>query len=104
MRDGNHWENLAHGYNAYQDGGYWYYKSPGVATALWRRHPDLACEWVGNAYADVTGADTNHPYERIDGLEPVNGRYNASVGQLMGMGMPSKVAAVNVMVGGGDSK
>jgi hypothetical protein len=89
MTGGNHWENLAYGYNAYQDGGYWYYMSLGVAVTLWRRHPDLAMEWVGDTYADVAGADSNHPYERIDGMKPVNDRYNASMGSLMGMGMPA---------------
>jgi hypothetical protein len=96
MRDGKHWENLAYGYNAYQDGGYWYYMSLGVAAALNRKHPDLAREWVGNAYADLAGADANHPYERIDGDKPVNNRYNASVGPLMGMGRPATVASVPV--------
>jgi hypothetical protein len=89
MTGGNHWENLAYGYNAYQDGGYWYYMSLGVAVTLWRRHPDLAMEWVGDTYADLAGADSNHPYERIDGMKPVNDRYNASMGSLMGMGMPA---------------
>lgn len=104
MRDGNNWENLTYGYNAYQDGGYWYYKSLGVAVALNRKHPDLAREWVGDAYADLAAADTSAPYERIDGLTPVNNRYNASVGQLMGMGVPALVGGVKVMVGRGDSK
>jgi hypothetical protein len=103
MRDGGNWENLTYGYNAYQDGGYWYYKSLGIAAALNRKHPDLAREWVGDTYSDLAGADANAPFERIDGLKPVNNRYNASVGQLMGMGMPAFVAAVDV-VGNGDSK
>lgn len=60
MRNGKHWENLAYGYNAYQDGGYWYYMSLGVAAALNRRHPGLAMEWVGSAYADQAAADVNH--------------------------------------------
>lgn len=98
MRDGEHWENLAYGYNAYQDGGYWYYMSLGVAATLNRKHPDLAREWVGNAYADLAGADANPPYERIDGMKPENNRYNASVGPLMGMGRPAVVAAINVSV------
>jgi hypothetical protein len=101
MRDGNHWENLTYGYNAYQDGGYWYYMSLGVAVALNRKHPDLAREWVGNAYADLAGADANPPYERIDGMTPVNNRYNASVGPLMGMGMPAVVATIQI---GGDAQ
>jgi len=99
MRDGNHWENLTYGYNAYQDGGYWYYMSLGVAATLNRKHPDLAREWVGNAYADLAGADANPPYERIDGMKPENNRYNASVGPLMGMGMPAVVSSVNIVVG-----
>jgi hypothetical protein len=96
MVGGDHWENLAYGYNAYQDGGYWYYMSLGVAAALWRKHPDLAAEWVGSAYADLAKADDNHPYERIDGAKPVNNRYNASVGSLMGMGMPAIFSSVKV--------
>ena len=101
MRDGNHWENLTYGYNAYQDGGYWYYMSLGVAAALARKHPDLAREWVGNAYADLAGADANPPYERIDGMQPENSCYNASIGPLMGMGMPAVVSAVTIVVGDG---
>ncbi len=97
MTGGNHWENLTYGYNAYQDGGYWYYMSLGVAVTLWRRHPDLALEWVGNAYADLAKADSNYPYERIDGMKPENNRYNASVGSLMGMGMPASL--IEVIVG-----
>ena len=91
MTGGNHWENLAFGYNAYQDGGYWYYMSMGVAVTLYRRHPDVAMEWVGDAYADLAGTDSNYPYERIDGMKPENNRYNASVGSLMGMGMPASI-------------
>ena len=41
-----HWENLTYGYNAYQDGGYWYTMSLGIAVALYRRHPAEAIEWV----------------------------------------------------------
>lgn len=98
MNDGNHWENLAFGYNAYQDGGYWYYMSLGVAVTLWRKHPDLAMEYVGNTYADLAGADSHFPYERIDGMNPVNDCYNASAGSLMGMGMPATIANVNVRI------
>ena len=87
MNDGNHWENLAYGYNAYQDGGYWYYMSLGVAVTLWRKYPDLAKEWVENTYSDIARANANFPYERIDGMKLVNDRYNASIGPLMGMGM-----------------
>ena len=97
IRSGEHWENLAFGYNAYQDGGYWYYKSLGVAVALWRKHPDLAREWVGDTYADLAGSDANHPYERIDSMKPVNNRYIASVGSLMGMGVPASVSSVKVI-------
>ena len=96
MRDGAHWENLAFGYNAYQDGGYWYYMSLGVAVTLARKHPDLAREWVGNAYADLAAADAHAPYERIDGMKPVNDRYNASIGPLMGMGRPATLGSVEV--------
>ena len=98
MNDGKHWENLAYGYNAYQDGGYWYYMSLGVAVTLGRRHPDLAREWVEDAYSDLDNADANPPYERIDGMKPVNDRYNASIGPLMGMGMPAVVSSVTVKV------
>ena len=94
-----HWENLAYGYNAYQDGGYWYYMSLGIAATLWRLHPDLAREWVANAYTDITTGGPNHPYERIDGVQPVNARYNASIGPLLGMGMPAVTGSVTVTVG-----
>ncbi len=96
-----HWENLAYGYNAYQDGGYWYYMSLGIAATLWRKHPQEAKEWVANAYTDVTTAGSNHPYERIDGTKPINNRYNASVGPLLGMGMPAASGSVSVTVGKG---
>jgi hypothetical protein len=104
MRDGRHWENLTFGYNAYQDGGYWYYMSLGVAVTLAHNHPDLAREWVGASYADLAGADADHPYERIDGMKPQNGRYNASAGALMGMGVPAVVSSVNVVTHANDSK
>ena len=103
MRDGNNWENLTFGYNAYQDGGYWYYKSLGIAIALGRKHPELAREWVGNAYTDLNTPDSNPPYERIDGLTPVNNRYNASVGQLFGMGVAAKVMTVKIQRGSGST-
>jgi hypothetical protein len=96
---GDEWDNLAFGYNAYQDGGYWYYKSLGIGVTLWRKHPDLATEWVSNAYADIAGADDRHPYERIDGVKQVNDRYNASAGSIMGLGMPGTLAAIKVTVG-----
>jgi hypothetical protein len=97
---GNEWDNLAFGYNAYQDGGYWYYKSLGIGVTLWRKHPDLAAEWVANAYADLAKSDDHPPYERIDGLKPVNDRYNASAGSLMGLGVPGQLASVKVTVSG----
>lgn len=103
MRDGEHWENLAYGYDAYQDGGYWYYMSLGVAVTMNRRHPDLAREWVGNAYADMAGADPLPPCERIDGMKPVNDRYNASIGPLMGMGVPALTYSLCVMNGKDDA-
>lgn len=93
-----HWENLAFGYNAYQDGGYWYYQSLGIATTLWRKHPTEAMEWVTNTYTDITTADASHPYERIDGVQPGNERYNASVGSVLGMGMPADTYSVKVIV------
>jgi hypothetical protein len=93
-----HWENLAFGYNAYQDGGYWYYMSLGVATTLWRKHPAEAKQWVANTYSDLAAASPLHPYERIDGPTAVNDRYNASIGQLSGMGMPAVCATISVTV------
>jgi hypothetical protein len=98
-----HWENLAFGYNAYQDGGYWYYMSLGVATTLWRKHPAEAKEWVTNTYNDLAAANPHHPYERIDGVTPVNDRYNASVGQLGGIGMPAVCSTISVTVAAGTS-
>jgi hypothetical protein len=92
------WENLTYGYNAYQDGGYWYYMSLGIAATLWRRHPAEAEEWVANAYADITRGGSNSPYERIDGVRPVNNRYNASVGPLLGIGMPGTIFSVKVTI------
>jgi hypothetical protein len=92
------WENLAYGYNAYQDGGYWYYMSLGIAATLRRKNPQEAEEWVANAYTDVTTGDSNSPYERIDGTKPVNNRYNASVGPLLGMGMPGVVSSIKVTI------
>jgi hypothetical protein len=97
-----HWENLAFGYNAYQDGGYWYYMSLGVATTLWHKHPTEAKEWVANAYGDLAAADGKHPYERIDATTPVNDRYNASVGSLAGIGMPGDTPVVSVVIVAGD--
>jgi hypothetical protein len=92
------WENLTYGYNAYQDGGYWYYMSLGMAVTLWRKHPAEAEEWVANAYTDVTAGDDNNPYERIDGIKPVNNRYNASAGSLLGMAMPGAVSSIMVTI------
>ena len=94
-----HWENLTYGYNSYQDGGYWYYMSLGIAATLWRKHPIDAEEWVANAYFDITTGDGTSPYERIDATKPVNQRYNASAGPLLGMGMPGVVSSVKVTVG-----
>jgi hypothetical protein len=81
-----YWENLTFGYNAYQDGGYWYYMSLGVATTLWRKHPAEAREWTENAYRDLIAAGADYPCERIDGTKQVNQRYNASAGSLLGIG------------------
>lgn len=98
-----HWENLAYGYNAYQDGGYWYYMSLGIAATLWRKHPAEAQEWATNIYADITAGGSNHPYERIDGITPINNRYNASVGPLLGIGLPATVFSVDVVIIGGNT-
>jgi len=86
-----YWGGYGAPYNCYQNGGYWYYMSLGVAVTLWRKHPDEAREWVAAAYADMAAANADHPYERIDGVTPVNNRYNASVGPLLGMGMPAEM-------------
>jgi hypothetical protein len=53
---------------------------------------------VTNTYADITAADASHPYERIDGVVPGNARYNASVGSVLGMGMPAATRSVNVVI------
>ncbi len=92
------WENLTYGYEAYQDGGYWYYMSLGVAATLWRKHPAQAEEWVANAYNDIIAAGDNAPYERIDGVKPVNNRYDASVGPLLGMGMPATIESLKITI------
>lgn len=84
-----HWENLTFGYNAYQDGGYWYYMSLGMAATLWRKHPSEAKEWAENACRDLIAEGGNYPYERVDGSKPVNFRYNASAGALLGMVRPA---------------
>lgn len=96
--DKAHWENLAFGYNAYQDGGYWYYKSLGIAAALWRKHPAEAREWAANIHGDMAAGNAHHPYERIDGEKPVNDRYNASIGQLAGIGMPAETHTLSVSI------
>lgn len=93
-----YWENLAYGYNAYQDGGYWYYMSLGIAATLWRKHPAQAEEWVANAYHDIITGGDDCPYERIDGAKQVNNRYDASVGPLLGIGMPAAVNSVKVTI------
>jgi hypothetical protein len=90
------WENLTYGYEAYQDGGYWYYMSLGIAATLWRKHPAQAEEWVANAYRDIIAAGDNAPYERIDGVKPVNNRYDASIGPLLGMGMPATIDSLKI--------
>lgn len=85
-------------YNTYQGGGYWYYMSLGVATTLWRKHPTEAKEWVTDIYTDLAAAVANCPYERIDGDTPVNDRYNASIGPLLGIGMPATTSTISVTV------
>ena len=71
-----------------------------IAETLARKHPDLAREWGGHAYADLAASDAQSPYERIDGLQPVNDRYNASVGPLLGMGLPAETSSVTVTLRG----
>ena len=66
---------------------------------LWRKHPDLARDWVEDAYADIIGAGPDHPFERLDGSKPVFARYTTSLAAVMGMGRPATVATVNVSVG-----
>ncbi len=85
-----HWENLTYGYNAYQDGGYWYTLSHCVATTLFRCHPLEALTWVHECYTDIISGGDDHPYERIDGYLPVNNRYNASVGPVLGMAVSAQ--------------
>ncbi len=57
-----------------------------------------AAEWVANACTDVTAGDSDDPYERLDGVKPVNKRYNALVGCLLGMTMPGIVRSVRVTI------
>jgi hypothetical protein len=87
------WDNLALGYGNYQDGAYWYYMSLGVAKALWVKHPAVAKEWVADTFADIAEGSESVPYERIDANGPANDKYNASVGPVLGMGMPAEVIA-----------
>jgi len=86
--DSRHWENLTYGYNAYQDGGYWYYMSLPIAATLWRKNPLIAVEWVQNIYADVFSHRFEIPCERLDGRRPVATAYLASVSALVGMSFP----------------
>jgi hypothetical protein len=53
---------------------------------------------VANAYRDIITYDSNGPYERIDGVKPINNRYDASVGPLLGMGMPGTIFSVKVTI------
>ena len=53
---------------------------------------------MANAYTDITTGDSNSPYERIDVAKPVNNRYNASIGPMLGMGMPGTVSSVKVTI------
>lgn len=91
-----YWGGYGAPYGVYQNGGYWYYMSLGIAATLARKHPAEAQQWVTDTYADMAAADAHHPYERIDGVTPVNDRYNASVGQLLGMGMPAVISTISV--------
>jgi hypothetical protein len=50
-----------YGCNAYQDGGYWYYMSLGIAVTLWHKHPAEAREWVANTYTDITTGNNSQP-------------------------------------------
>jgi hypothetical protein len=40
----------------------------------------------------------DYPYERIDGVKPVNNRYEASVIPLLGTGMPSALDSPKVTI------
>ena len=53
-------------------------------------------EWVTNTYADIINGGDEHPYERIDSVMPENNRYNASVGPVLGMGLPATVFSLNI--------
>ena len=59
-------------------------------------------EGVDFGHADLAKADEHPPYERIDGLTPVNDRYNASVGSLMGIGVPEVFSSMKVDVSEGN--
>jgi hypothetical protein len=78
-------------YRTYQNGGYWYEKLLGVAATLAVAHIDIAHEWLGNMASDIVADGTgNQPYERVDyGTTPVNGKYNASIGQVSGAALPA---------------
>jgi hypothetical protein len=72
--------------------------SLGIAATLWRKHPAQAEEWVANAYHDVITGGDDCLYERVDGVKPVNNRYHASVGPLLGIGVPDAVDSVKVTI------
>jgi hypothetical protein len=93
------WQNLTYGYNAYQDGGYWYYMDLGIATTMWLQHPTEAKAFVASAYSDIIADGSSAPCERIDqGNEQENGDYDASAAAVLGMGMPAATFSLGVTV------
>jgi len=88
--DRHHWENLTYGYNAYQDGGYWYYMSLPIATTLYRKNPLMAQEWIKNVNRDILIHSSEIPSERVDGSTPQGSGYLASLSIVVGMSYPEK--------------
>jgi len=86
--DRHHWENLTYGYNAYQDGGYWYYMSLPIAVTLMHKHPVSVREWVTNINNDLFANRSECTSERIDDRQPVGGAYLDSIGAIVGMSYP----------------
>lgn len=78
-----------YGFGNYQNGGYWYYMSQGVATAIARKHPAAAIEWADGCAADALAASASTwPFENFGVGSYANGLnqlYSASAGSVMGM-------------------
>jgi len=86
--DSRHWQNFCASYNAYQDGGYWYYMSLPICAALWRKNPSIASEWVQNIYTDINAGGWEYPPERWDNHQPLGNAYLASISSVIGMSNP----------------